>query len=165
MEKKKAAKKLLTATWIISGVYLLAVVLITCFQKWLKPLQNAPQGVRNTFYFPLDDVMVSAVCFVLMLLLSLFLLHRMRLNAKTGKIPVLGIVAFGVLVPFVQKLSYYWEVRRVADSQVATETSINYVTSASYVHNLTAWATPLLFVACAIFTAGCALALFTKETE
>lgn len=165
MDKKKTAKKLLIAAMSVSGAYLVILILISCLQKWLKPLQNAPLGVRSTFYFPIDDVAVSAVCFALMLLLSLVLLHRVKLDARTGGVPVFGIVVFGVLVPFVQKLAAYWENLRIAGGQVATENSINYVTSASYVHELTAWAVPLLFVSCALFAAGCAVALFAKGNE
>ena len=66
MNKKKTAKRLLAAAVAISGAYLVILILISCLQKWLKPMQDAPLGVRDTFYFPIDDVVVSAVCFVLL---------------------------------------------------------------------------------------------------
>ena len=165
MNKKKTAKRLLAAAVAISGAYLVILILISCLQKWLKPMQDAPLGVRDTFYFPIDDVVVSAVCFVFMLLISLVLIRRIGRGMKTGGLPAVGIAAFGVLVPFVQKLAAYWEGIRLADGQVSTEASIDYVTSASYVHDLTAWAVPLLFVSCALFAAGCAAALFARENE
>lgn len=46
MNKKKTSIKLLTAALIVNGIYLLILVLMTCFQKWIKTsVQNAPLGV------------------------------------------------------------------------------------------------------------------------
>lgn len=164
MNKKKASVKLLSAALIVNGVYLLILVLMTCFQKWMKSsLQNAPLGVQTTFYFPYDDVIFAAVCLVLMLVLSLILISRVKAGARTGALPVCGMVFFGVLVPYLSKVASHLESLRIADSQVATEDSINYVVSASYVHNLTAWALPLLFVSAAVFVAGCAVSLCARE--
>ena len=164
MNKKKASVKLLTAALIVNGVYLLILALMTCFQKWLKSsVQNAPLGVQTTFYFPYDDVIFAAVCLVLMLAFSLILIYRIKAGAKTGALPVYGMIFFGVLMPYLSKVASHLESLRIADSQAATEESINYVMSASYVHDLTAWALPLLFVSAAVFIAGCAVSLCTRE--
>ncbi len=164
MDKKKIARKLLITAMAVSGIYLVILILLTCLQKWLKPLQNAPLGVRNTFYLPIDDLTVSAVCLVLMILFSLVLLRRVKAGAKAGSLPWVGMVGFGILVPFLSKLASYCESLRLSAAQTSTEESINYVMSASYVHDITAWITPLLFVSSAIFVAGCAIALCVKES-
>lgn len=164
MNKKKASVKLLTAALIVNGVYLLILVLMTCFQKWLKSsVQNAPLGVQNTFYFPYDDVIFAAVCLVLMLVFSLILISRVKAGAKTGALPVCGMIFFGVLMPYLFKVTSYIEDLRISGAEVATEDSINYMMSASYVHDLTAWALPLLYVSAAVFVAGCAISLCTRE--
>lgn len=164
MNKKKTSIKLLTAALIVNGIYLLILVLMTCFQKWIKTsVQNAPLGARTTFYFPYDDVIFAAVCLVLMLAISLVLISRIKAGAKTGTLPVCGMVFFGVLVPYLSKIASHLESLRIADSQAATEESINYVMSASYVHDLTAWALPLFFVSAAVFVAGCAVSLCARE--
>lgn len=104
MNKKKTSIKLLTAALIVNGIYLLILVLMTCFQKWIKTsVQNAPLGARTTFYFPYDDVIFAAVCLVLMLAISLVLISRVKAGAKTGALPVCGMVFFGVLVPYLSQ--------------------------------------------------------------
>lgn len=164
MNRKKAAEKLFAAACIVNGVYLLILILMTCLQKWLKSsLQHAPLGVQNAFYFPYDDIILAGVCFVLMLVLSLAVVSRMRAGAKGKGLPVCGMVIFGILVPYLSKLVSYLESLRVAGSQIATEDSINYVMSASYVHEITAWALPLLFVSGALFVAGGAVSLCVRE--
>lgn len=163
MKRKKTAGTILTIAWIAAVAYLIALALIIGLQKSLKTLQSAPIGARNLFYVPYDNVIFAVLMFAFILTIALVLIKRMKTGGKTGTPAMIGMIAVGGAAPFLNLFITYLESLRLSEYNKATEAAMNYIMSASYVHDLTAYLNPLLLLIGSVFLIGATMSLSLRD--